>query len=179
MFPQVQLVDSIDKIVYRPTHWIIDTSGGAIGGLGIEIRNVQKSANNCKLFTQILSFYPWFRSQFTLLAVIRLTSVPYTTGLPPMWMLVTSSVTWGLGNGAHSASLISSLRETLLLVFLDWLTLPALSPDRLGAYAHQVHNLLLVCSDVTGKYTCSYRLAHVYVWSSENPSCMHIPNSTS
>ena len=58
MFPQVQLVDSIDKIVYRPTRWIIDTSGGTIGGLGIEIRNVRKSANNCKLFVQILSFYP-------------------------------------------------------------------------------------------------------------------------
>lgn len=55
MFPQVQLVDSIDKRIYRPTRWIIDTSGGTVGGLGIEIRNVRKSANNCKRSIWILS----------------------------------------------------------------------------------------------------------------------------
>ena len=46
LLPQVQLVDSIDKMIYRPTRWIVDTSGGTVAGLGIEIRNVRKSANH-------------------------------------------------------------------------------------------------------------------------------------
>ena len=41
MLLQVQLVDSIDRMIYRPTRWIVDTSGGTVEGLGIEIRNVR------------------------------------------------------------------------------------------------------------------------------------------
>ncbi len=37
-------MDGIDKMIYRPTGWIVDPSGETVAGLGIEIRNVRKSA---------------------------------------------------------------------------------------------------------------------------------------
>ena len=39
---QVQLMDSIDRIIYRPSNWVIDTAGRTVSNLGIEIRNVSQ-----------------------------------------------------------------------------------------------------------------------------------------
>ena len=33
-------MDSIDRIIFRPTNWIVDTTGTTVSNLGIEIRNV-------------------------------------------------------------------------------------------------------------------------------------------
>ena len=42
-------MDSIDRMIYRPSRWIIDTSGRTVSELGLEIRNVRQST--CNMFT--------------------------------------------------------------------------------------------------------------------------------
>ena len=67
-------MDSIHRIIYSPTEWIIDEFGNTVDSLGIEIKNVSQQKSYCVhdigvLFNSILS--PFYRLQCTGSTVIQ------------------------------------------------------------------------------------------------------------